>query len=395
MNEDQLAIQKAELCFGEYDKHMLNCNKALELSESVKTTGINRGLMLSFESKRYDEQAPLGMPVNSFTESYSMTNVEYAIESFIDRAAKAFKKAMDAAEKGIKYVLDVIMRIIARFKGEKKDVDEDAKVSDEKLYEALSEYADECVLNRWICESAYNSSHLIACIVRMIDDVLLFTSNCEVVIDTMKVLVDKGTVLDIQSGSADISTFRPTYNIALEKATELGSIMNNREVFKSSIVEKVIEQLGGSDLLVKDKSSSVYTVFSKVLGNATIDAPKGDFDSKDINIDAIMESSKRVRKESDKLRDDVKDSEKKILARTTLSDIDNVVTISSKLDDGVNGLKEYGEMIRTLSGKFSKARYQSVNSILAMINSVNVIQVTIEDAAFYIESHSKDYNKVS
>lgn len=132
-------------------------DECLDTISNFTKNGVNKGIMIAFESRRLDGQEPLGAPIDSFTSYPSMTNLDYAVESLVDRAKAVFSKVSDGVVRFFRAIFDFVVRALGL--GEKKideaekDIIKRAKEADkqtednsELLAKHLVELSEESVL---------------------------------------------------------------------------------------------------------------------------------------------------------------------------------------------------------------------------------------------------------
>lgn len=103
--------------------------------------GVNKGLMIAFEQMKYEEQPEMEVPIESFTSHPSMTNVEYATESLMERAKLALTKVKDNIVRFFKAIFNFISKLFDF--AEKKAAENENEIAKEAKNDATITYDEE------------------------------------------------------------------------------------------------------------------------------------------------------------------------------------------------------------------------------------------------------------
>lgn len=393
MNEIELAIEKANALFSESTNYLLDHAEAIESIAKVKKGGVSRGLMLSFESKRYDDQEALGMPLESFTPNYSMTNVEYAVEGFKDRALKAFRKAKEYAHKAIKAIYDAIMKLIGKYKRKESDIDDDAEISKITVIKMLKEEASKNMLNSWVVSDFKNGSLLYLIIDRMSQDVKFIADTYEVILASITAVADKGVINDISFGSTDAVHFDDTFGRAGKLVEECSKHLDVSNYSKGSSIMSLLNDEGVSKLRRLEDDKPIYGYLSDVVDAAALTPSKEEVSIDSYDHIMIMDNSEKAKENFDKLNETLKDAKDKVVSKEEKDAISQAYTAAKNLNDDLNGLEQYALKLTELSKAFDSVRKKNLYSLKQASDVAVIFDSTLAAFSDIIKHYSPEINK--
>lgn len=391
MNEFDLELEKAIAMFADSDKYMDDYREALASIAQCKKTGVNQGLMMAFESRAYEDQKPLELPVSAFTTNYSMSNVEYAIEGFKDRALKAFGKAKDAAQKAIRYLYDLMLKVLKTFKKEKTKTDKNIERTREETLRLLNEYAAKSDLNYWVTSSNANGGSLIAIMQRMVDDIENIRVKSELVNAGLLELTGKSIGYDIGVGNMDVTDLDTKINAAKGHIKDLGWVTGKNAYDDNTPLLSIFVDKSLSD--GRGLSGSPYRMLNDLLSKT---ASSNDIDKKDIegyDHIAIIENANKSDEVREKLDDKAKEAKEAVTANDEYKEVKRSFNEAKDLASEYNGIDEYINHLDVLTRNYEKARQFNLSNLMPALQAANTIVNTLSPLKDIVEDYSPEVNQ--
>lgn len=116
-------------------------NKVLECYDDIERInkfGVTRGYMIAFEASKTEDEAPLELPLEMFTEMPSMSCVDIATEGLKSRASKLFSEFLKGIQKAAITAYKFIIKVLKAIAGKTADKpDTKEAYSAEKVQEEL------------------------------------------------------------------------------------------------------------------------------------------------------------------------------------------------------------------------------------------------------------------